>query len=335
MTIKLKEKLDYLHYHNLFHNGERFKSFYTNETNKRFKKSSLWSKPFNKKGGMYLNDGKWHPFNRINTHPNVLRYFHELSMEMMPDLDINFDNPSDYESNIIKLWDFLDSNFELIFTNNITDIHIDKLNRLLANSWNNGSISLIVCVLYLYSIYPNCRIVYSFETGLINDMINGVDLIVYFDDIKNDTFQIKSGKYTFLGDYYIISGSQNNLNYNIDFYCYVDAGNRDNITSAIIFNRSDLIKKDEDGNLIVPKSLVKHKPINLYMDLPTNLRIAMQLCAKNDISFNIEDGYDNNEILYDGKNFIIKIKSLENENKTNELNSLLVEKIKVLENRLK
>jgi hypothetical protein len=340
-----KNGLNFQYYSSLFDEGP-FKSIYMNETNLRFNKKfnelGQWLyHPRKKQWGILTLDGRWHDFNRINTHPNVLKYFCEIVLEQNPNFFIDFENPKFYEINIKKLWDFLEENFDLYFTEKITKKYIHKIKSLLLQSWNNGSISVIGAALYIQSLYPNSKINLTFETGLLEDF-KGRDLTFYNNELIEKTLQIKSGKWVFDGDNYFIKGSPNKLNYKEDYYCYVDAGNDFNqrFTSVIMFENDTLINKNkETKELIVPKELVKNKPTREYMELPYNLKKAMTFCGPKDILFNIENGTDKNEVIYDDsseeKKFIVRIKSIENEDSINELNKMIEEKLKELEETLK
>jgi hypothetical protein len=340
-----KNRLNFQYYSSLFDRGS-FKSLYRNETDfrfeKKFRESNRWLYHSGKEQkGIITLDGKWHDFNRINTHPNVLKYFCELALEHNPNFFIDFENPKFYDINIKKLWDFLEENFDLYFTKKITNKYINKIMSLLSQSWTNGSISVIGATLYIQSLYSNPKIQLTFETGLLEDF-GGRDLTFYTDDFLQKTLQIKSGKFLFDGDNYLIKGSPNKLNYKEDYYCYVDAGTDFNhrFTSVIMFENSKLIiKNEETGELIVPKELVKNKPKIEYMELPYNLKKAMSFCGPKNILFNIENGTDKNEVIYEDsseeKKFIIRIKSIENDNGTDELNKMIEDKLTELENIFK
>jgi len=322
---------DYDFFNGLFNRpNNNFKTIYRNETDSRFKQRfkdlGLWGikKVNGEDDGILTEDGEWSWMNRINTHPNCLKSFYEWCTKTDPNFFSHFGNPLYNRINIKRMWDFLDSNFELYFTKSITNEYYDELERKCRNSWNSGNVSVISILFSLNEVFNDIKNVhYSFEFGEVEDMKGGIDISFTDKNGENKTIQVKSGNILNLGDEVILDGSPNKLNYKTDYYAY----------SNILYNQTDIIifKNDVDKIIKNKDNIVVKKEIIIYiktkmMTESNKLRDILRICGKNQIDFNLKketslNNYVNIDI--ENKKVDVNISDINDEN----LNNLLEEKI--------
>jgi hypothetical protein len=300
---------DYGFFKSLFDEGwDGFKGFYFRETQKRFEKEfgkvGMWGWCQEKDRMGILNESKgWHDYNRINTHPNICKFFYEECVKESPNSFIEFGNPQYHKENVTILWDFIVDNFELYFTKNITDRHFNLINGLLNQSWQRGSISIIISVIYIKKIFSDVKdIKFGFQTGDKNDM-NGIDIEVTLSDDSIIKIQVKSGRYTDknYGGRYYVNGSSNDLDYNkCDYYIYCQTKYGKQPSSFIMFKNTPEIGRKNDS-IVVPVDNIKFK-IQEDMIMPENLTELMKLCTENNYHFEIKKEEDFNYIKLDEEN---------------------------------
>lgn len=300
---------DYGFFKSLFDEGwDGFKGFYFRETQKRFEKEfgkvGMWGWCQEKDRMGILNESKgWHDYNRINTHPNICKFFYEECVKESPNSFIEFGNPQYHKENVTILWDFIVDNFELYFTKNITDRHFNLINGLLNRSWQRGSISIIISVIYIKKIFSDVKdIKFGFQTGDKNDM-NGIDIEVTLSDDSIIKIQVKSGSYTDknYGGRYYVNGSSNDLDYNkCDYYIYCQTKYGKQPSSFIMFKNTPEIERKNDS-IVVPVDNIKFK-IQEDMIMPENLTELMKLCTENNYHFEIKKEEDFNYIKLDEEN---------------------------------
>lgn len=300
---------DYGFFKSLFDEGwDGFKGFYFRETQKRFEKEfgkvGMWGWCQEKDRMGILNESKgWHDYNRINTHPNICKFFYEECVKESPNSFIEFGNPQYHKENVTILWDFIVDNFELYFTKNITDRHFNLINGLLNQSWQRGSISIIISVIYIKKIFSDVKdIKFGFQTGDKNDM-NGIDIEVTLSDNSIIKIQVKSGRYTDknYGGRYYVNGSSNDLDYNkCDYYIYCQTKYGKQPSSFIMFKNTQEIGRKNDS-IVVPVDNIKFK-IQEDMIMPENLTELMKLCTENNYHFEIKKEEDFNYIKLDEEN---------------------------------
>jgi hypothetical protein len=292
-NIDTKKQYTYNFFKNLFDQGfgddcENWKCFYFNGIQTLFKKHyeplGLWGKnPKNEKREGIVKNNKWDPDNRINTHPNICKYLCELALSMHPNIFINLGNPEYHYYNVKRLMEFLDKNFDIIFTTKKTDKYYNKIKILLSKSWNTGNSKSIALRYVLKSIFVGAtNIDFTFNDGDDDDM-NGCDMSFFLNGIKK-TIQIKSGKFNDLKDVVLVSGSPNDLTYRTDYYAYVDIDDYKRFTSIIVFVNSDKLTKDKDGYIKIPSDLVIYKKIE-HMEIPEKLVELLNLSAKKEFEF--------------------------------------------------
>ena len=285
---------DYVFFKSLFDEGwSGFKGHYFKETQKRFEnefsKMKMWGWCDEKdKFGILNKNGSWHDYNRINTHPNICKFFYNECVKDNPNCFIEFGNSKYHKHNVTVLWDFIIKNFELYFTKNVTETYYNLINGLLNQSWQRGSIGVIISVIYLKKIFFDLKdLKFGFQTGDKNDM-SGVDIEVELSDNSIIKIQVKSGRYTDknYGGRYYINGSSNDLDYGkCDYYIYSQTKYGKQPSSFIIFkNTPEIVRKD--NSIVVPVDSIKFK-IQEEMILPENLTELMKICSENNYNFQI------------------------------------------------
>lgn len=303
------KKLKYDDFKSLFDEGwDGFKGYYFNEAQRNFEKEYTkigkwgWCQS-REKSGILTEDGDWDDANRINTHPNLCKFFYEECIKDNPDIFVEFGNPQYHKDNVTKLWEFIIDNFDLYFTKKITSNYHNLIYGLLNQSWQRGNISLIIAVLYLKKFYPNIQnIEFGFKTGDKNDM-NGIDIEATLNDDTIIRIQVKGGRYTdknYGGKYYV-NGSSNDLKYDkCDYYIYTQTKYGSLPSSFIMFkNTTEIGRKDK--SIIVPADEIKFK-IQEDMGMPENLADLMKICGENNIQFQIKKEEELNYIKLDEEN---------------------------------
>lgn len=303
------KKLKYDDFKSLFDEGwDGFKGYYFNEAQRNFEKEYTkigkwgWCQS-REKSGILTEDGDWDDANRINTHPNLCKFFYEECIKDNPDIFVEFGNPQYHKDNVTKLWEFIIDNFDLYFTKKITSNYHNLIYGLLNQSWQRGNISLIIAVIYLKKFYPNIQnIEFGFKTGDKNDM-NGIDIEATLDDDTIIRIQVKGGRYTdknYGGKYYV-NGSSNDLKYDkCDYYIYTQTKYGSLPSSFIMFkNTTEIGRKDK--SIIVPADEIKFK-IQEDMGMPENLADLMKICGENNIQFQIKKEEELNYIKLDEEN---------------------------------
>jgi hypothetical protein len=309
MGYNMGKKLKYDDFKSLFDEGwDGFKGYYFNEAQRNFEKEYTkigkwgWCQS-REKSGILTEDGDWDDANRINTHPNLCKFFYEECIKDNPDIFVEFGNPQYHKDNVTKLWEFIIDNFDLYFTKKITSNYHNLIYGLLNQSWQRGNISLIIAVLYLKKFYPNIQnIEFGFKTGDKNDM-NGIDIEATLDDDTIIRIQVKGGRYTdknYGGKYYV-NGSSNDLKYDkCDYYIYTQTKYGSLPSSFIMFkNTTEIGRKDK--SIIVPADEIKFK-IQEDMGMPENLADLMKICGENNIQFQIKKEEELNYIKLDEEN---------------------------------
>lgn len=284
-----------------------FQSPYYRETQACFEKHlnplGLWKQhPTNpKKYGHITIEGEWDPSNRINTHPNVCKYFYEECIKHNPIMFIEFENPKYYEYNAKKMWNYLDENFDLYFTKKITTTHYNHIRHLLKKSWIAGVLSTIAIIPSIKKIFKDIDgLEYTFKYGDDEDM-KGIDIAVFFKNGDRKTFQIKSGSYINLRDEFLVTGAPNHLKYTTDYYGYVNIDDWTYLVQIIIFeNDKNRLKKDSDEYIHIPADMVLYYKTE-NMEIPKLLQIIFKDCSEKKIDFNIEKEGDKNQVIYDEK----------------------------------
>lgn len=327
-------KINYNFFKDLFDigwgDGRGWKSFYFKEAQKCFRKNytrlNKWKQNPNdlKKWGHYENNN-WSWTNRINTHPNCCLSFYNWAIESNPNIFYEIGNPNYHGYNARKMWEFVDQNFDLFFSESIEKKYYRELKSKCQKSWVNGNLSMIPVIIKLPFIFDNVtNIEYTFDYGDSGDM-NGIDLSFKCNGV-NKTVQIKSGSFINSNDEFLVSGSQNSLEYNCDYFAYVNIDSYKNSTSLIVFdNNKKLIKSN--NYIIVKNDLIKHKEIQ-NMSIPQKLNEIAQLCFKQNIEFIMKKDENVNEIIYNSDDKTIIITFSDFENKQFEQN--IDEKIKEL-----
>ena len=332
----MDKKLKYNDFKSLFDEGwDGFKGFYFNEAQRNFemeyRKIGKWGWcQSREKEGILTEDGDWDDANRINTHPNLCKFFYEECIKDNPNIFVEFGNPQYHRENVIVLWNFIISNFDLYFTKKITNKYYDLIYGFLNQSWQRGNISVIIAVIYLKNFYPNIRnIKFGFKTGDKDDM-DGIDIEATLEDGSIIRIQVKGGRYTdknYGGKYYI-NGSTNDLKYDrCDHYIYTQTKYGNLPSSFIMFKNTDQIGR-KDKSIIVPVDDIKFK-IQENMPMPENLTDLMKICGENNIQFQIKKEEESNYIKLDEENKTLTINFSDYEDNSLEKESIeMLDKLK-------
>lgn len=332
----MDKKLNYEFFSQLIGEGwGGFKGYYFNEAQHNFKieygKIGKWGWcESRKKEGILTEDGDWDDANRINTHPNLCKFFYEECVKDNPNIFTEFGNPQYHRENIKILWNFIATNFDLYLTNKITNKHYDFIYKLLNNSWERGNISVIIAVIYLKKFHPNIKnIKYGFKTGDKDDM-DGIDIEAVLEDDTIIRAQVKSGRYKdkeYAGKLYV-NGSTNDLDYKkCNYYIYTQTKYGENPSSFIMFKNTDRLGKKEKS-IIVPIDDIKFK-IQENMPIPENLSELMKICGENNIQFQIKKEEESNYIKLDEENKTLTINFSDYEDTSLEKESIeMLDKLK-------
>lgn len=232
----------------------------------------------------------WDDLNRMNTHPELCKFFVGELLNSNPNAFNNFGSDNTNRENIEKLVQFIYKNYELYFTKNITDVYFNHIYWLLQRSWRSGNITMILAICHIRKIFPDIvSISYELKTGDPRDMINGIDLSVTLTDGQEIKFQVKSGTtngVNYNGNYYI-NGSPNKMKYyECDYFIYgsVPFGKR-LASSIVVFKNGNYNKKE--GSLIVPVENIYYK-YEGSMPIPEMLNEMTILLSKNNLSLTIQ-----------------------------------------------
>jgi hypothetical protein len=331
--------MNYEYFNQLFKNERgNFKKLWKDETNRRFKKclskTGRWGLcEKNGKYGIINEDGSWSWMNRINTHPNCVKSFYEWCIKHDEKFFFYFGDYLYHRHNITKIWDYLESNFDLFFTKKITDKYYNEIEIKCKNSWLYGNLTVLTILFDLKKSFGEIKEVsFSLEEGDVKDMIEGVDLSFIDVNGEEKTIQVKSGTITNLGDEFLISGSPNDLRYKTDYYAYSSLKN--NITDVIIF-KNDLNKiKKENGNISIKKEIIIYYKSETMTE-SNKIREILIICGRNKIGMDLTNNKDHqNYVNIDINNnkVEINISDFEDENLKNILDEKILELNQIFQN---
>jgi hypothetical protein len=296
---------------------------------KHFEKKGQWGQNVTdpNKFGIIIN-GLWHWMNRINTHPNCLVLMIKWCLEKDENFFTDLGNPLYHKKNINLLWDYMDENFELFFTNNIEEKYYEELKYKCNKSWGIGNISNIAIIMSLKKVFlGSYDYDYTFNYGDGSDM-NGVDVSFITADGELKKIQTKSGKYMNMGSEFYVNGSQNTLDYNVDYYSYCNVDSYYSQTSVIIFKNDVGLCRDEQNDIEIPKKLVLYHKIE-NMPIPEMIHKIYESTLKLKREFTLTKEGENNVIINENQ-VIINIPNLDDPN----LENILDEKLKELQQLL-
>ena len=340
MNNTTEKVIDFSFMQNLFDlgfmKGKGWKSHYFREAQDCFKKHfepiNKWKQNPNDttKWGHYNDQNIWSWTNRINTHPNCCLSLYNWALKNNPTVFIDFGNPEFHEYNAKRMWTFVDKYFDTIFTKD--SIYYNELKMKCQKSWNNGNISMVAIILSLKPFFKRFGVVsdieYTYNYGDGGDM-DGIDLTFKLNG-KIKTIQIKSGTYQpIMGEEYYIKGSPNDLEYDTDYYGYVNVDSFRGLTSVIIFENSQDRKKlyKEDNTIIVKNELIIDVK-NENMPISEKLNEILLFCSKKDLEFRLNKESDKNNVDVDLNEKVITISIVDFEDKN--LSKYLSEKFEEL-----
>lgn len=289
-----------------YHDAKRFMNNYTFKVNNKnacndvMKRKGLeydqWIKhSINEKFGLKDKDGRWCWRNTINTHPYCFLELYKISQELGYD-EIDFFDESNQLENIKKLWSWLESNWELIFTDNIESKYFYRLMFLTNKSWSVGQITTIAFLYTFREIFEDKefkKIHFSLERGDLLDFV-GIDIKIITKENEEITIQVKNGKFTERNSNYEISSSVNDLKSIATHYCFVNI--QEDETKIIVFKNEKELIIPYFNSYTFEKELLVNKPITKNMIIPQKLHEMLIFCAENKIVFDLKnkEGEENN-----------------------------------------
>ena len=281
-------------------NNYTFKEIYKNTCNDVMKRKGLECNQWviheiNDLPGLKDKENRWCWRNTINTHPYCFLELYKISRELGCD-EIDFFDESNRVENIKKLWDFLESKWELIFTDNIESKYFYKLLLRTNKSWSIGQITTVAFLYVFREIFQGYefkKIHFSLDRGDPLDFI-GIDIQIVTKDNEEITIQVKSGEFIERTSSYSLTSSVSDLRSKANHYCYVDI--TENLTKIVVFkNEKEQIERYGE-TYVFPKKLLVNKVITKNMAIPQTLQEILAHCAKNEIVFDLKNrtGEENN-----------------------------------------
>lgn len=281
-------------------NNFDFKTIYKDSCNDVMKRKGLEYDQYvkhsiNQKFGLKDKDNKWCWRNTINTHPYCFTELYKISRELgCTEIDF-FDISKKYE-NIKKLWEFLESKWELIFTDNIESKYFYKLMFLTNKSWSVGQITTISFLYSFKEVFENekfKKIYFSLDRGDLLDFL-GIDVVLVTNKNEKITIQIKNGKFIERSSLYQISSSVNDFKSIATHYCFVNI--EENETKIIVLKNEKKQISEYYNSYTFDKELLVNKPIIKNMVVTQKLHEMLIFCAENKIIFDLKnkEGEENN-----------------------------------------
>lgn len=285
--------LKYDYFYRLFKNYERFKKPYLRRCNESFERNGkrlgiFKYIPQNKRYGIVNEYGLWCWRNSINTHPYCLLDLYYLYKEFKKET-LDFENDDTLIDNINKLFDFVDENFELLFTPNIEGKYFYNFKFRCAKSWALGQITTIAVMYKIREIFPDCTINnmdFSLHRGDKNDF-KGIDVTISNQCGDTITLQIKSGKVVSENEYgYVVESSVNDLKSSADYYTFVDLTTSN--TKIVTFkNDTSKIINGGNKNHTFSREILHPNQINESMESPQSLQLIAEFCFSNQLIFEL------------------------------------------------
>lgn len=282
----------------------------------------------NGKFGLKDKYGRWCWRNTINTHPYCFLELYKISQELGCD-EIDFFDNSNQLDNIKKLWRFLESKWELIFTDNIESKYFYRLMFLTNKSWSVGQITTIAFLYSFREIFEGKKfkkIHFSLDRGDILDFL-GIDVQIITKENEKITIQVKNGKFTERRSNYEITSSVNDLKSIATHYCFVNI--QENETEIITFKNEKEFIVPYFNSFTFEKKILENKPIIKNMIITQKLHEMLIFCAENKIIFDLKnkEGEENNVswLLSPEKIVTVTIGDFKDENLGNYISTKLDE----------
>ena len=111
--------------------------------------------------------------------------------------ELDFSNRNQWFNNIKKLWIFLESKWELFFTDNKETKYYYQLLLRTNKSWSNGQITTIAFLYVFREIFKGYefkKIHFSLDRGDLDDF-GGIDIRIFTKTGEEFTIQVKSGEF--------------------------------------------------------------------------------------------------------------------------------------------
>jgi hypothetical protein len=341
------EKYNIFYFSGLF-NGD-FKQLFKNKCNyvfeKKGKELNIWGYWYkNNNFGILEYDGNvpisWSWRNSPNTHPYCCHDFYCLYYNSTQN-ELDFNDRTKWNENLDLIFNFVEENFELYFTENVDTKYFYHFMFRCNQSWTKGQLTIIALMYKIKEVFNEYKILkmdFALERGDPDDFI-GIDVklkVETKDEYKRVEIikiQVKSGGVIEESeDGYLISGSVNDLKAPVNYYCYVDIKN--NETEIILFENLKPYISRVGNNIFFKKEITHPIIIKESIMVAEKLKEIAQYCFEKKIIINIEylPGENNNIIIEKETAGLINIKigdfKDENlfkllENKFNELKETL------------
>jgi len=292
-----------------FFSQKEKKIFFLNLFRKILKENSIRNGTWNlHKNGIHgvVENGEWSWINTVNTNPICISYLCNI-YEKENNEKLNFYDDYNYKNDVKKLIDFVDKNWDNIFTLNNSNDYYYELNLKCNKSWSYGQISTFIALNNIKRLFPEYEIKhidYSMERGDLNDF-KGKDMTIYTSCGKEFSFQLKTGIITKYKNSYYVESSVNDLKYDVDYFCFINLKN-DDLNIVILKNNSEYI--ETYGKLKHYKEeLNMNKEIKEENKLKNLLRDILFYCNNKKILFEMNLETKENDIIWSSENKTIKI----------------------------
>ena len=257
-----KRKLYYNDFKKLLDNLD-FKILYKKRANAVFEKNGrrlgIWKIYKNGKYGIIDNKNIWCWRNTINTHVYAFYDLYYLLYDMTGIL-LEITNESKWNESINILWEFVDKNFDLFFTENIESKYFNKFRLRTNRSWTNGQVGLIGVLYKLREHFADCvitSILFKLERGDTDDF-KGKDIVFENSCGEKISVQVKMGKIVNqTNEGYEIECSSNDMNANCNYYSFIDIDVKNNVTTIVSFQKvPGYMKRLPNGNVFYKKEIM-------------------------------------------------------------------------------
>jgi hypothetical protein len=233
----------------------------------------------------------------------------------MTGIELNFNNESKWLESINILWEFVDKNFDLFFTENVESNIFNQFRLRTNKSWSQGQITTIAVGYKLRELFDDCEIsslYFNIERGCVDDF-RGKDIVFSNKCNEKISLQIKMGSIVNeTDDGYEVKSSVNDLKAKCEYYSFVDIDTHKNITTISLFqnpfDKTRYIKLMDNRNFFYKKEIL-HKIIKENMEVPQILMLIAQYSFQNKIVFDLrnEQGQKNNIVWNDSPEKILEI----------------------------
>ncbi len=252
----------------------------------------------NNKKGTLDEFGNWSFLNTINTHRRAFMYICQL-YETFTKKELDFSTREKRIETFKLIKFFLEENYELFFTTNITYEYYNQFELLCNKSWMGGVIDTIIFLTFVQKLFPDAKIkeiIWDADRGNPDDFA-GIDARIIFVTGFQKTIQIKrcsSSEVT--KDEYILEGAHNGFDKEVDFYVYIKINLNEHYNEVFLFphNKSFMFNNHK---VIIPINKMKtYKDSNVL--LSETLIKMLSFCSENKIIFNVTKEGEKNQVTF-------------------------------------